>query len=329
MSRNLGLPKNAEGQGLKPLRVSQIGYGAWPLSYDERPPEEEAIAILHQALDLGVRLIDTSDAYCLNEGEKHHNEKLIRKALDSYPDQAVAKQVVVATKGICIRPEGRWERVATAAQVAKAIAGSVKALSGGLKPIDLWQVHWCQVQNGANADDKRVPMVTLLEPARQAIFDGQIKYVGLSNCTLEQVEAAMVALPPGRLVSVQNRYNMWDRTSERNGVLEFCQKEGLAFLPWSPLGGSTNSGDKGKLRDVDAFPQLNRIAAEKGCSPEALVLAYMQAKWPCVQHITSARRLAHLKDTLNSSSIAVSAEEIAAIDQDGDQGEGTPPWVVE
>ena len=79
----------------------------------------------------------------------------------------------------------------------------------------------------------------------------------------------------------------------------------------------------------DAFPQLNRIAAEKGCSPEGLVLAYMQAKWPCVQHITSARRLAHLKDTLNSSSIAVSAEEIAAIDQDGDQGEGTPPWVVE
>ena len=69
---------------------------------------------------------------------------------------------------------------------------------------------------------------------------------------------------------------------------------------------------------MDAFPQLNRIAAEKGCSPEALVLAYMQAKWPCVQHITSARRLAHLKDTLNSSSIAVSAEEIAAIDQDGD-----------
>ena len=117
MSRNLGLPKNAEGQGLKPLKVSQIGYGAWPLSYDERPPEEEAIAILHQALDLGVRLIDTSDAYCLNEGEKHHNEKLIRKALDSYPDQAVAKQVVVATKGICIRPEGRcrWEAKTTPA----------------------------------------------------------------------------------------------------------------------------------------------------------------------------------------------------------------------
>ena len=172
-------------------------------------------------------------------------------------------------------------------------------------------------------------MVTLLEPARQAIFDGQIKYVGLSNCTLEQVEAAMCCLPPGRLISVQNRYNMWDRTSERNGVLEFCQKEGLAFLPWSPLGGKDNSGDKGKLRDVDAFPQLNRIATEKGCSPEALTLAYMQAKWPCVQHITSARRLAHLKDTLNSSSIAVSAEEIAAIDQDGDQGEGTPPWVVQ
>ena len=134
--------------------------------------------------------------------------------------------------------------------------------------------------------------------------------------------------PRGGLVSVQNRYNMWDRTSERNGVLEFCQAEGLAFLPWSPLGGSKNAGDKGVLRDVKAFPHLNRIAAEKGCSPEGLCLAYMQAKWPCVQHITSARRVAHLKDSLNSASIVVSAKDVALIDLDGDQGEGTPPWVV-
>merc|ERR1719440_12371 len=92
--------------GSSPLIVSQIGYGAWPLSYEGRPSEEEAIAVLHRALDSGVRFIDTSDAYCLNESEKHHNEKLIRKALASYPDKSVAEHVVVATKGICVRPEG-------------------------------------------------------------------------------------------------------------------------------------------------------------------------------------------------------------------------------
>ena len=118
------LPQSLRNLGTSPLRVSQVGYGAWPLSYDERPPEAEAIAVLHQALDMGVRFIDTSDAYCIEEGEKHHNERLIRKALDSYPDQTAAKQVVVATKGICVRPGGRWERVATPAQIAKAIRGS-------------------------------------------------------------------------------------------------------------------------------------------------------------------------------------------------------------
>jgi pyridoxine 4-dehydrogenase len=87
------------------LQVSRMGYGAWPLSYDDRPPEAAALAVLHRALDLGVRFIDTSDAYCKDEREKHHNEHLIRKAIDSYPDQSVATQVVVATKGICIREQ--------------------------------------------------------------------------------------------------------------------------------------------------------------------------------------------------------------------------------
>lgn len=103
--------------------------------------------MLHRAFDIGVRFVDTSDAYCKHEGEKHHNERLIRKAIESYPDQAVAAQVVVATKGICVRPEGRWERCATPAQIARAIAGSHEALCGNAKPIDLWQIHWCQVRS--------------------------------------------------------------------------------------------------------------------------------------------------------------------------------------
>merc|ERR1712232_326440 len=123
--------------------VSQIGYGAWPLSYDERPSEADAVAVLHRALDLGVRFIDTADAYCIDETEKHHNERLIRKALQSYPDQSVAEKVVVATKGIFVRPEGRWEQLATVEQLNKAIAGSHDALSGSKRPIDLWQIHKC------------------------------------------------------------------------------------------------------------------------------------------------------------------------------------------
>ena len=111
----------------------------------------------------------------------------------------------MATKGICVRPGGRWERVATPAQIAKAIRGSHEALCGGTRrtSIDVWQVHWCQVQNGGNADDKLVPMEVLLGPAREAIGEGKVKYVGLSNCTQEQVREARDFLPPGRLISVQ------------------------------------------------------------------------------------------------------------------------------
>ena len=136
----------AKNLGSCPLQISRMGYGAWPLSYAERPDEATALAVLHRALDNGVRFIDTSDAYCKDESEKHHNERLIRKALASYPDQAAAQQVIVATKGICVRPEGRWERCATPEQIKKAIAGSHEALCGKEKPIDLWQIHWCQVR---------------------------------------------------------------------------------------------------------------------------------------------------------------------------------------
>ena len=316
----------AKNLGSCPLQVSRMGYGAWPLSYAERPDEATALAVLHRALDNGVRFIDTSDAYCKDESEKHHNERLIRKALASYPDQTAAQQVVVATKGICVRPEGRWERCATPEQIKKAIAGSHEALCGKEKPIDLWQIHWCQVQNGNHPDDKLVPLETLLAPVTEAIGAGIVSYVGLSNCDLEQIKAAQACLPPGRLVSVQNRYNMWDRSSERLGVLEYCQAEGLAFLPWSPLGGRSNSGDKGLLREVEHFPNLNRIAAAKGIGPERLALAAMVAKWPCITHITSARQEAHLLDSLASVDVEVTAAELEQIYAEGDQGEGEPPW---
>ena len=205
-------------------------------------------------------------------------------------------------------------------------AGSHEALCGKEKPIDLWQIHWCQVQNGNHADDKLVPLETLLAPVTEAIGAGIVSYVGLSNCDLEQIKAAQACLPPGRLVSVQNRYNMWDRSSERLGVLEYCQAEGLAFLPWSPLGGRSNSGDKGLLREVEHFPNLNRIAAAKGIGPERLALAAMVAKWPCITHITSARQEAHLLDSLASVDVEVTAAELEEIYAEGDQGEGEPPW---
>lgn len=298
--------------GSSPLLISTIGYGAWPLSYNNRPSEPDAIAVLHRALDLGVRFIDTADAYCRDETEKHHNERLIRKALEAYPDKSVIEKVVVATKGIFVRPEGRWEILATVEQIRKAIAGSHDALSGSKRPIDLWQIHDCE----------DVPLETLLKPVQDALDAGSVRFVGLSNCRLAHIKLAQEVLPVGTLVSVQNRFNMWDRSAERDGVLDYCKENGLAFLPYSALGGRSSAGDECPLRDAHALPNLNRLAKEKGCSPEALVLAYMATKWSCIVHIPSARRIVHLEDNVSSTKLLVTQSDIRSLDKDGDQGEG-------
>jgi len=298
--------------GTSSLVVSHMGYGAWPLSYDNRPPEAAAIKVLHMALDWGIRFIDTADCYCKDDSEFHHNERLIRKAIQTY-SRSLADQVVVATKGIFVRPDGAWHANVSPDHLRKTIAESHEALWGSERPIDLWQMHTCPPIDGD------IPFRDLLIPVREAVESGVVRFVGLSNCTVKHIKLANEVLPAGKLVSVQNRFNMFDRSAERDGTLEFCQDNGLAFLPYSALGGLKNAGGANLLQDSTDYPNVHRIATEKGCSHEALVLAYMMAKWSCIVHITSARDIAHLKDSIGSVNVKVTTDEIASLDRDGDQ----------
>lgn len=290
--------------------VSAVGFGAWPLSDRGRPCETDAIKVLHRALDLGVTLIDTADAYCLDDTETHHNERLVRRALETYTGPANLGEVVVATKGGLVRPGGRWIVDTSAGHLTATIAESHEALSGGTQPIHLWQVHSMETVDAEEIEE-------LFKPVQEAILNGTIKHVGLSNCNVEHIKRAQLVLPEGALLSVQNEFSMWCRDPERDGVLEYCQAEGLAFLPYAALGGDLKRRGGRSLRDRGLFPAIGAVVDRTGASAEQVSLAWMLAKWSCVVHIAGARHVSHLENSVASAMLTLTTEEVEAISRDG------------
>ncbi len=273
--------------------ISAIGLGAMPLSLDDRPPEEQAIAVIHRALDLGVTLIDTADAYCIDERDKHHNERLIAKALAAYGKDTA--DVIVATKGGLMRPNGDWTTNGDPKHIKKTIHESYHAL-GGQKPIPLWQLH---------APDPKFDISETLKPVREAVHEGLIRFVGLSNVDVRQVTQARDLV---EIVSVQNQYNLWNRAPEKDGVLKYCETNGLTFLPWSPLGGWS------RYEKVPALEAVAGIAREKNASPYQVVLAWMLAKSACIVPIPGASRVTSIVDSVGASDLQLTLEDRRRID---------------
>lgn len=277
----------------KDLQISAIGLGGMPLSLKGRPSESEAIAVIHKALDLGVTLIDTADSYCQDESDKHHNERLIAKALEKYPQDT--SSVRVATKGGLMRPQGSWTRNGNPEHLRETIRQSHEAL-GGSKPIDLWQYH---------SPDSNCTIEEALTPAKEAVERGLIRYVGVSNFSVEQIERARQVVD---IVSVQNQYNPWHREPEFDGVLDYCEKEGLIFFPWSPLGGSSRVS---RLEDIKVLVEL---AKNKQVSVYQIVLAWLRAKSPCIVPIPGASRISSIEDSVKALDVELSSEDVERIE---------------
>jgi pyridoxine 4-dehydrogenase len=265
-----------------------------PLSLDARPPEEQAIAVIHRALDLGVTLIDTADAYCIDERDKHHNERLIAKALSAYKTDTSG--VVVATKGGLMRPNGDWISNGDPKHIQRTIQESYQAL-GKLRPIPLWQLH---------APDPRFDLSETLQPVREAVDEGLIRFVGLSNVSVAEIERAREVV---EIVSVQNQYHPWRRSAEKDGVLAYCEREGLSFLPWSPLGGSD------RVRRLNDIPVLRSLSLERGVSPQRIVLAWMLARSPAILPIPGASKMPNLEDSVAAAELVLSPEEVGRISE--------------
>ena len=272
--------------------VSTVGYGGMHLSIQGRPPEEQGLRVLRAALDAGVTLVDTADAYCLDQHDIGHNERLIARALNSWSGNREA--VTVATKGGLVRPAGRWDSDARPAQLRAACDRSLRAL--GVDRIALYQLH---------APDPRVPFAESVGELARLRDQGKIRWVGLSNVSVAQIREAQRIVP---VTSVQNRLNPFFREALSGGVVRYCAEQGIGFLAYSPTGG-------GRLNlKLPGHPVLAGIAPRHGVSAHAVVLAWVLAQSPTVIVIPSARKVEHALDSVRAADLELSPDELAAID---------------
>jgi len=274
--------------------VGAIGLGEMPLSIEGRPDRTQAINTIHASLDAGVTLIDTADAYSLSTEEHGHGERLVAKALKTYG--AATYHVRVATKGGHRRPgDGSWTVHGDPAYLKQACNASLLAL--GVEAIGLYQHH---------RPDPDVPYAESIGALVELLDAGKILMAGISNATVAQIDEAQKVLG-GRLVSVQNEFSPRFRSSESE--LHHCQQVGLAFIPWSPLGGIRQAD-----RIASEFPAFAEVAAEVEVTPEQVTLAWVLAKGSHVVPIPGCSRPATASASAEAAAVTLSPEQVARLD---------------
>lgn len=284
---------------LGPYDVHPIGLGAMPLSMGDnvRPSGEQAVATVHAALDAGVTFIDTADVYAPSWDTMGHNEEVVGRALASYGGPL--DDVVVGTKGGITRGEGEtWGRDASMGYLRTAVERSLTAL--GRDVIDLYQWH---------RPDRSMDYADAVGNFRTLMDEGKVRAVGISNANSEEIDIAVSVLGGGGLASVQNEFS--PRYLSSRGELEQCGRLGVAFLPWSPLGGTgSGSGEIGSGRNV-----FREIGDELGVSPYRVVLAWELSLGDHVIPIPGASRPTSIADSAQAASLVLSDEQVARIEE--------------
>ena len=279
------------------VEVGEIGLGGMPMSIEGRPDEERSVATIHAALDAGVTLIDTADAYHRDAQEVGHNESLIARALASYGGDT--SNVLVATKGGHLRPgDGSWTLDGDPAYLKRAAKESARRL--GVEAIGLYQFH---------RPDPNVDYAESVGAIRDLLDEGVIRMAGISNANVAQIRLAQDVLG-GRLVSVQNQFSPAFRSSLVE--LELCAELGIAFLPWSPLGGISRArtlAGKGAA--------FERIANELEVSPQRVCLAWELALAPVVIPIPGASRPESIRDSVQASELQLTDDQVAELTDAG------------
>ena len=312
---------------LGPWKVFPIGLGcmnvSWPrgAAVDEVTRNASAIPGIHAGLDAGVTLLDTADIYAPAWDQVGHNETFVAQALRTWEAQPENKnQVLIATKGGITRSEGeKWGRNGSRDYLVGAAERSRDRL--GVDVIDLWQHHRL---------DPAIPFETQFENVLELKNRGIVKEIGVSNYNAAQLTRALeIGGGPdeGGLISVQNEFSPLYRHDLE--VLEMCEDKGIAFLPWSPLGGSKKV-NRITSGEVGSFLSM---AADKGVSPEALVLAWLLAYSPVIIPIPGATRVESIRDSVSSASVALTLEErdelSASLSESlprSEELEPSPPW---
>lgn len=275
--------------------VSAIGLGAMPLSMNNDavfPSHDDAVATVHAALDAGVTLIDTADIYAPSWNEMGHNERIVGEALRTWAGDASG--VLLTTKGGITRAEGEaWGRNGSLDYLRSAVEASLRNL--GVDTIELYQYH---------RPDRSLVYARIIENLATLRDEGVIGAVGISNASVEEIEIAQDVLGDGGLASVQNEFS--PRHPGSIDELRYCSENAIAFLPWSPLGGTG-----GGARNVgDRFGVFAEVARAHDVSPQRVVLAWELSLGDTVIPIPGARRAASIVDSAAAADLELSDEEL-------------------
>lgn len=259
--------------------VHQLGFGAMRLSPDPGelgPPREQAIAMLRRLVEAGVELIDTADSYAYGQ-----NEELVAEALHPYADD-----LLVTTKAGQSRPGGGWVPLGRPEYLKQQVDLSLMRLR--VESIELFQLHRI---------DPKVAFEDQVGALAELQRDGKIRQIGLSQVSVDQIERARRSID---VVSVQNKYSLGDRRDE--DVLQHCEREGIAFLPWRPL-------DLGGVE-----PRAAKVAADLGATPTQVGLAWLLQRSPVIVPIPGTSSPDHLEQNLAARDLTLSNEQLAQLD---------------
>ena len=262
------------------LTVNRLGFGAMRITgrgiWGDPPDRDEAKAVLRRTVELGVDFIDTADSYGPNV-----SEELIAEALHPYPEG-----LVIATKGGLERTgPGQWPSNAHPDHLRQACEGSLRRLK--VDTIDLYQLH---------RPDPAVPYEDSVGALVELQQQGKVRHIGVSNVSVSELRRAQRL---AAVVSVQNRFNVVDRGSD--DVLEVCEQEGIAFLPWAPI------------QDLDRVPALRPVAARHKADPRQVVLAWLLARSPVMLPIPGTGSASHLADNVAAATLRLSTDDMAAL----------------
>jgi pyridoxine 4-dehydrogenase len=267
------------------LRVTRLGFGAMRITgngiWGEPADRAEAIRVLRRAVELGINFIDTADSY--GPGV---SEEIIAEALKPYP-----ADLVIATKGGFARPgSDQWVENGKPEHLRSACEGSLRRLR--LERIDLYQLHRI---------DPKVPAEDQLGTLKDLQAQGKIKHIGLSEVSVRQIQHAQTIVP---IVSVQNRYSVADRGSE--DVLEYCEKEGMGFIPWFPLAAGRVSGPDSPI---------SRVAARWKATPSQLARAWLLARSPVMLPIPGTSKVEHLEQNVAAADFKIDEKQMQELER--------------
>ena len=269
-----------------------VGWGPMPLSTrDNRPDEGGALEVFKAALDEGVTFWDTANAYCLDDTETGHNERLIAMAIKRL---GIAGQVHVASKAGMTRPGGAWVCNGKPEHLRASCEQSLRDL--GVERIFLYQLHW---------PDSDVPFAESVGALADLQREGKVQHVGISNVTAAQLNEAQGVV---RVESVQNRCNPTDQEDFANGLLQLCEEQQVTYIPYSPMGGGSG------YQQMAQQKLLRELAENYSVSPYRLILAWLLSKSTQVIPIPGASRESSIRDSAAAARLTLEPADLARID---------------